>query len=310
MTVGSLSGMAQRGTLTMTFVVLAALAVQGRANQVMPTAPAVAASASGVPRWQTLPKVPPLPHADKAGYITLNGARLYYMVFNKGGGRPVLLLHGGFGSSLVWGFEVPRLMARHEVIVMDCRGRGRSSLPDQPLSYKLMASDALGVLDALHVRKVSVVGQSDGGIIGLLLAIHHPERIDKLFVFGANYSRSGYTDTPLDPRQVVRYMAHAKADYRRLSPTPDGFARMRAAVTDMYAREPEIPPSDLARITAPTVVADGDHEQFITRAHTESLAHLIPGARLVILANVSHGGELQDPRAFHATVEALLDPRK
>ncbi|THD04540.1 alpha/beta fold hydrolase [Rhodanobacter lindaniclasticus] len=260
------------------------------------------------PRWATLPDVPPLPRPDVDDYVSVNGARLHYMVFNAGGGRPVLLLHGGLGSALEWGFEVPRLTPRHEVIALDCRGRGRSSLPAQPLGYALMAADTIGVLDALHLPTVSIVGESDGGIIGLLLAIYYPERVHKLFVFGANYSRSGYTDTPPDPRLAARYMARVQADYRRLSPTPDGFIRMRAMLGDMYSREPEIAPADLARITAPTVVADGDHEQFIRAAHTRSLARLIPGARLEILADVGHGGVVQDPQAFHSAVASLLDP--
>lgn len=268
------------------------------------TAPAVER-----PRWQRLPEPPPLPRPDAEGYATVNGARLYYAVFNSSGGRPVLLLHGGFDSSEDWGFEVPRLMRNHEVIVTDSRGRGHSSLPDRPISYALMASDTLGVLDALHIRKASIIGQSDGGIIGLLLAIHHPERVDRLFVFGANYSHSGDKPMTPDATLVARYMAHAEARYRRLSPTPDGFARMRQMMGRMYAVEPEISTSDLAKITAPTIVADGDHEQFFTRAHTESLAHLIPGARLVILPDTGHGGALQDPEGFHAAVESLLDPR-
>jgi pimeloyl-ACP methyl ester carboxylesterase len=275
-----------------------------QASVVVATAP----SAAERPRWQRLPDPPPLPRSDAEGYAKVNGARLYYAVFNAAGGRPVLLLHGGFDSSEDWGFEVPRLMRNHEVIVTDSRGRGRSSLPGQPITYALMASDTLGVLDALHIGKASIIGQSDGGIIGLLLAIHHPERVDKLFVFGANYSRSGDKDAPPDPKLAARYMAHAEAMYRRLSPTPDGFARMRRMMRKMYAVQPEIPTSDLAKISAPTIVADGDHEQFITRAHTESLAHLIPGARLVILKDTGHGGALQDPDGFHAAVASLLDP--
>lgn len=212
------------------------------------------------PRWQRLPEPPPLPRPDAEGYSLVNGARLYYAVFNAGGGRPVLLLHGGFDSSEDWGFEVPRLMRNHEVIVTDSRGRGRSSLPDRPLSYAAMASDTLGVLDTLHIREASIIGQSDGGIIGLLLAIHHPDRVERLFVFGANYSRSGYTDAPPDPVLAAGYMAHAHAAYRRLPPTPNGFARMKTMVAKMYAAEPEIPSPDLAKITAPTTVSDGDHE--------------------------------------------------
>jgi len=139
-----------------------------------------------------LPEVPAMPKADVSGLAQVNDIKMYYAIYNKNGPKPVILLHGAFGSSDDWGFETPLLAKTHEVIVVDCRGRGRSSMSKQPLSYELMTSDVLGLMDYLHIKKVSVVGESDGGIIGLIMAIHHPDRIDKLFAFGANYNNSGY----------------------------------------------------------------------------------------------------------------------
>lgn len=261
-----------------------------------------------VPLWKTIPIPPPMPLADTSGFVNITGnARMYFAVFNQKGSKPVLLIHGGFGSSDDWGFEVPLLEKDHQVIVMDCRGRGRSTMDDQPLSYELMTSDILDLMDTLKLNKVAVVGWSDGGIIGLLLAIHHPERISKLFAFGANYSRSGYADEPPDTALATRYMAQVKATYQKISLTPDNFTKMLEAVRKMYSKEPEISPAALRTINVPTVIADGEYEQFITREHTEKLTHLIPHARLVIIPNVSHGGPIQDPVRFHKAVTALLD---
>lgn len=149
---------------------------------ILATAP-WALAARAPPLWATVPDAPPLPKPDRSGFVTNGGARIYYAVFHPGGGRPVILLHGGFSSSDSWGFEVPRLSGTHEVIVMDSRGQGRSSGPIEPLSYELMASDVIALMDGVHVRRASIVGVSDGGIIGLLLAIHHPERVDRLFAW-------------------------------------------------------------------------------------------------------------------------------
>lgn len=262
-----------------------------------------------VPLWQSLPDVPPLPRAEQSGFAPVNGINLYYAIFNRRGARPVILLHGGLGSSESWGFEVPALARHHEVIVVDSRGHGRSTLGAQPLSYELMASDVLRLMDQLKIRKASIVGVSDGGIIGLLLAIHHPERIDTLFAYGANFNNSDSTPPPWQPDRAMflKYKAKAEADYRKLSPTPDGFAALVAALNAMYAHEPDIKPAELATIKAPTVIADGQYEQFISRNHTEELARLIPGAKLVIISGVSHGGPTQDPSHFHQAVEQLLD---
>ncbi|HET7664387.1 MAG TPA: hypothetical protein VFK31_12215 [Rhodanobacteraceae bacterium] len=83
----------QRPVLTMLLVLFAMWAASICARSAMQTSLSRPPSAPHAPRWQSLPEVPPLPRADKAGYLSVNGARLYYMVFNKGGGRPVLLLH-------------------------------------------------------------------------------------------------------------------------------------------------------------------------------------------------------------------------
>lgn len=271
-------------------------------------APCAAASGSA-PLWATFPEAPPMPAADGSGFITHDGARLYYAVFHRGAGRPVVLLHGGMGSSDSWSFEVPRL-AGHEVVVMDSRGQGRSSRSEAPLTYELMASDVVALMDALHLRRASIVGASDGGIIGLLLAIEHPERVDRLLAWGANFNTHAQRLSPPDPalKSVgAAYVARMAEDYRRRSPTPEGFADLRTSLGRLYATEPNLTPAELGRIKAPTVIADGEYEQFIDPSHTRLLARLIPGAILVILPNVSHGGPQQDPAGFHAAVAALLD---
>jgi pimeloyl-ACP methyl ester carboxylesterase len=272
----------------------------------------VGVPAQSLPLWATIPDVPPLPKPAESGFVKNDGARLYYAVFNRHGGSPVILLHGGFASSASWGYEVPRLARTHEVIVMDSRGQGRSDMPAAPLSYAQMAADVIAVLDAVHIRKASVVGLSDGGIIGLILGIRHPDRVNKLFVWGASFNTQSDSTIPPDPAMKgmgAIFMARMQAQYQALSPTPDGFPALKTKLGQLYAKEPNLTPGELGRIVAPTVIADGEHEQFIARDHIEQLARLIPGARLVILPNVSHGGPQQDPIGFHQAVEALLNGR-
>ena len=267
--------------------------------------------ATRAPTWATVPDVPPLPTSARSGFVNRNGARIYFAVFNPAGGRPVVLLHGGLASSDSWGFEEPRLARTHEVIVIDSRGHGRSTMPPLPLSYNDMAADVVAVLDRLHVAKASVVGLSDGGIVGLLLAIHHPDRLERLFVWGATFNAHAESDAPPDPAMAgmgARFMARMEANYRAVSPTTDGFPALRAALNKLYATEPDLSNAELGSIRAPTIVADGAHEQFIARSHTEALARMIPGAHLLILPDVSHGGPQQEPAAFGQAVDAFLNP--
>jgi pimeloyl-ACP methyl ester carboxylesterase len=247
-----------------------------------------------------------MPVADQSGLAPVNGIRLYYAIFGKGLGNPVLLLHGGFTNSEYWGFEVPLLSKSHQVIVVDSRGHGRSTMDGNPFSYELMTDDILQLLDYLNIKKVTIIGWSDGGIIGLIMAIHHPERLNRLFTFGANFNLAGYKSEEPDSAQAALFMARVQADYRRLSPEPDSFYRLRKALAKMYSIQPDIDTSDLKKIHTPTIISAGEYDQFIKREHFEEMARLIPGSRLVIMQGVNHGGLLQDPVAFHREVMKFL----
>ena len=134
--------------------------------------------------------------------------------------------HGGFVSSDYWSFEVPLLAKTHKVIVVDSRGYGRITMSHQPLSYELMASDVLNLMDYLKIERTSIVGWSDGGIVGMLLAIQRPDRIDRLFTYGSNYNHSGYKSEAGDSAMATRFMSQVQENYRRISPTPDGFSNL------------------------------------------------------------------------------------
>jgi pimeloyl-ACP methyl ester carboxylesterase len=141
------------------------------------------------PRWKTLPELAPMPAARASGMAPVNGIALYYAIY--GHGAPLVLLHGGLASADYWSAQIPAFARSHEVIVVDSRGHGRSTRDARPYSYDLMASDVIALLDDLRIAKASIVGWSDGGIIGLDIAMRYPERIDRLFAFGANFDPTG-----------------------------------------------------------------------------------------------------------------------
>ena len=135
----------------------------------------LATTASAAQPWKTLPPTPTLPKAEHSGFAAVNGVKIWHAEF--GSGAPVLLVHGGLANASYFGHQVRALVAAHyRVIVMDSRGHGRSSRNAEPFGYDLMASDVLALLDDLKLDKVALVGWSDGAIIGLDIAMHHPER--------------------------------------------------------------------------------------------------------------------------------------
>jgi pimeloyl-ACP methyl ester carboxylesterase len=261
--------------------------------------------AGGIPAhaeylWQRLPPTPMLPKPMRSGTAPVNGIRLWYAVF--GHGAPVILVHGGLANANYWGLQVPALARKYQVIVVDSRGHGRSTRTDAPISYDLMSSDVLALMDYLRVRKAALVGWSDGAIIGLNIAIHHPERLTKLFAFAANSDPSGVKDVNQSP-VFTAYVERAGREYEKLSPTPGQFKAFLADITNMWATQPHFTADQLRHISVPTWIVDGDHDEAIKREDTDHMAAVIPGAGELILPQVSHFAFLQDPVQFN---ESLL----
>jgi len=258
-----------------------------------------ATQASPQPQWLTLPPTPVLPRAQQSGYAAVNGIKVWYATFGKG--EPIILLHGGLANSNYWGNQVPVLAAHYRVIVMDSRGHGRTTRNAQPYGYDLMASDVLGLMDFLNIRKAAIVGWSDGAIIGLDLAMHHPERVSKLFAFGANSDPSGVKDVNKSP-VFTAFIARGEKEYARLSPTPTQYKAFVDQIEKMWATQPHWTARQLAEITVPTWIVDADHEEAIYRQNTEFMAAHIPGASLLLQPGVSHFSCLQDPEQFSSDV--------
>ena len=221
-----------------------------------------------------------MPPADESGMRQVNDIEMYYALYGEG--DPVLLIHGGLGHADVWGFQVPALAQAHRVIVADSRGHGRSTRSAQPFGYELMADDYLALLDHLGIDQVALVGWSDGGIIGLDIAIRHPERLSRLFAFAANFVPEGVKPSVETDPTFNAYIERAAQDYARLSPTPDQFDAFVAQISEMWASQPHYTEDQLRAIPVPTTIFDGDHDEAIEPAHTAELAALIPQAKLVI----------------------------
>lgn len=266
----------------------------------------LATTANAAPQWMTLPPTPTLPKADTSGYAPVNGIRIWYATFGQG--EPVLFVHGGLGNSDYWGLQVRALVAHYRVIVMDSRGHGRTTRNAQPFGYDLMSEDVVGLLDYLKIRKVALIGWSDGAIIGLDIAMHHPERLSKLFAFAANIDPSGVSDIQHSP-VFTAFIARAGKEYEKLSPTPKEYNAFVAQITRMWNTQPHWKRADFAKIKVPTWIVDGDHDEAINHDQPRTMADWTPNAGLLIVPDVSHFGFLQDPEAFNRDILHFLQNR-
>ncbi|TMJ31669.1 MAG: alpha/beta fold hydrolase [Alphaproteobacteria bacterium] len=257
--------------------------------------------------WEMLPPTPaPIP-AERSGQVSANGISIYYAVYGRG--SPVILLHGGLANSDYWGNQIQALASHHSVIVMDSRGHGRSTRDLRPYGYDLMADDVIALMDALKVPRAEIVGWSDGGILGLDLAIRHRGRVGKILAFAANTVTSGVKPDVEKNPTFAAFIERAGHEYQSYSATPKQYDAFVEQISKMWADQPNWTDAQLKAITTPVLVVDGDHDEAIKREHTEYIAATIPGAGLLILPNTSHFAFLQDPALFNFAVLHFLGDR-
>lgn len=231
---------------------------------------------------------PALPEPVQSGMAPVNDIEMYYATYGDPANPPLLLLHGGLGNADYFVNQIPAFSEQYYVITADSRGHGRSTMSEQQIGYALMASDVLALLDYLKLDAVNLVGWSDGGIIGLDIAIHHPDRLIRLVAYGANYNPSGVNPDVATNERFNQYIEMAAGDYARLSPNPDNFETFLNNISNMWATEPNYTEEQMQGITVPTLILDGMQEEAIFPEHDLEMARLIPNADLVLMGGVGH----------------------
>ncbi|KQT52934.1 MULTISPECIES: alpha/beta fold hydrolase [unclassified Aureimonas] len=230
-----------------------------------------------------------VPRPSESGFAQVDGISLFYQIY--GSGEPILLIHGGLSDGEVWRRQLAALSENHRVIVADSRGQGRSTRDETPITYDLMADDYLALLDQLGESSVALVGWSDGGIIGLDIAIRHPERLTRMFIQAANVTPDGALAH--DPTKDVPELKH----YESIS----------EEIEALWANEPNFTREQLSSIPVPTEIAIGEHDETISRDHTLFIANTIPGARFVLLPQVGHSAPVEDPKGYAQAVLRFID---
>ena len=223
-------------------------------------------------------------HNEKHGkYLNIRGFRMYYETYGEG--DPLLIIHGNGGSINNFFYQIPYFASHYKVILADSRSQGRSIDDGDSLSYEMMADDLNALLSNLHIDSCLVIGWSDGGINGLLLAIRHPEKVRKLAVTGANL----WPDTSAVDPAVYNFVASHIDSFKKLPQSPDNKHSLK--LLHLLNAEPHISLEQLHRIQCPTLVIGGDHDVIVTR-HTLLIAESIPKSYLWILPNSGHSTPL------------------
>ena len=199
--------------------------------------------------------------------VQVNGVCLHYAAV--GAGKPIVLVHGNGESHELFNVEIRQLVdAGYRVFAPDSRGHGANERLSE-YHYADMAEDMYRFIRALHLEKPLFYGHSDGGIIGLLLEIHHPGTLGAMAISGANLSPGG-----LDPAFLKEYTERNKQH-----PDP---------LVTLMLTEPNIEPQLLEAICIPTLVTVGEHD-LILPEETQRIVRHLPNAKRIVVKGEDHG---------------------
>lgn len=230
-------------------------------------------------------------------YVTSNNCKIYYETY--GSGEPLLLLHGNGGSIASFKAVIPALAKHYKVIAVDTRGQGKSiDTQSSSFSYNQFAEDMKALLDTLNLKQVNLVGWSDGGNTGLILAMKYPNYVKKLVALGANLN-------PSEEAVSSKILNQAKKDIDKLQASNDPKEQVTLRLLQLILTEPNIDPKSLKTITAKTLILAGEKD-LILAPHTELIGQSIPNAQVLILKGQTHFVPEENPALFAQTVLDFL----
>ncbi|WP_199141831.1 alpha/beta fold hydrolase [Pedobacter sp. ASV12] len=228
----------------------------------------------------------------KGRYIDLGDAKIYTEEY--GSGEPLVLLHGNNGSIADFYRQIPVFAKHFRVIAIDTRGQGRSTdLSTGAYSYDSFAQDLYQVLTAMGLKKVSIVGWSDGGNTALSFNLAHPEAINKIVTIGANLDPSGINDSLL-----VSFKN--QLDAKDLS--------KNSRLISLMLTHPHITAAQLQQINNPVLVIVGSND-VIKPEHTKFIAAQLSQAKLQIIPNSTHYVPFEQPNQLNQLILEFLDIR-
>jgi pimeloyl-ACP methyl ester carboxylesterase len=231
-------------------------------------------------------------------FADIRGFKMYYESYGQG--EPVLMIHGNGGSISAFSNQVPYFVGHnYRVIIADSRDQGKSADSRDSISYEMMADDLAALIDHLHLKQVNVIGWSDGGINGLLLAMRYPGKVKKLAVTGANL----WPDTSAVDAFTVKFVVAAADSLNKLEKTPK--VKNQIKMINLVIFQPNIKLTDLKKIQCPSLIISGDHDVILSK-HTTAIAEAITNSYLWIIPNTGHFTPVTRKDMFNTTVDQFF----
>jgi pimeloyl-ACP methyl ester carboxylesterase len=259
-------------------------------------------------------------------YAEVNGINLYYET--HGSGRPLILLHGGLGSSEMFGPVLPLLAERRQVVAVDLQGHGRTADIDRPIDVRLMAGDIAALIAHLRLATPDVVGYSLGGGVALQTAAQYPTKVRRLVMVSANIRTDAiYPEMRAQQGQVNAAAVEFMKDtpmyqlYQRVAPRPEDFPRLLTKIGESMSKDFDFT-EDVRGLQMPTLVVAADADMAPPSHYAEVFSLLDGGLRdggwmgegrpkgghaLAILPGLTHYNVFNSPLFAAATLAFLED---
>ena len=259
----------------------------------------------------------------ESGYAPVNGLQMYYEIHGAGG-VPLLVIHGAFGNTGLFGGElVPALAETRTVIVMDQQGHGRTADIDRPLSVVQMADDTAALIEHLGLGQVDVFGYSMGGGIAFRLAIERPELVRNLVTAAVYTSGAGAHPEIVSGMQSLSPETFAgspmETSYLAVAPNPDDWPVLVEKIKALgsNAEAYSLTPGEIQSIAAPVLYIIGDSD-IVRPEHAVEVFRLLgggvpgdiiglPKSQLAILPGTTHIGVILQTDLLLAMIVPFLD---
>ena len=238
-----------------------------------------------------------------AGSMEIDGLAVFYET--EGDGETIVLLHGGLADNSTWAAQFSGLSPHRHVVAPERQAQGHTPDRPGPLTYQAMTDRTVNFLLALDLGPVDLLGWSDGGMVGTLIAAEHPELVRTLIVTGSGFSSAGYVpgamEALVDLSPDDEDMAMFAAMYAQASPDgPEHFPEVWEKIRTMWA-QPFDWTAEVQRISAPTLVIVGD-DDYITVEHAQAFSHAVENGQLAVVPGASHLVPMEKPDLFNQLV--------
>lgn len=256
------------------------------------------------------------------GYAPVNGLKMYYEV--HGQGEPVVLLHGAFMTiTNNWTEWIAELSKTRKVIALEMQGHGRTADIDRDFTSENLASDVDGLLTYLKIPRADVIGFSMGGEVAMQTAIRYPEKVRKVVVLSSTFRSdgmvSGASEAISKLTADVFKGSFIETEYKKLSPTPDDFAKFIDHVVSTSPSTYDLGAENLKATKAPMLFVFGDADG-VRLEHVAEMFRLKGGgthgdmgprsaSRLAILPDTTHVTLIQRSAQVVPMINDFLDSK-